>query len=75
MIVSGVISASWQASMVPSGAGSGGHGLRVLWVGPELCADGRQVAQGAGYPDVLAGGARGHLALPRQPLGAAVHVP
>ena len=41
----------------------------------ELSADDGQVPQGAGDPDVLAGGAGGHLALPRQPLRAGVHLP
>ena len=42
---------------------------------PELGADHRQVPQRPGHPDVLPRGAGGHLALPRQPLRAAVHLP
>ena len=35
----------------------------------------RQVPQRPGHPDMLAGGARAHLALPRQPRRAAGHLP
>ena len=41
----------------------------------ELPADHRQVPQRPRHPDVLPGRPRGHLALPRQPLRAAVHLP
>ena len=41
----------------------------------ELVADHRQVPQRPRHPDVFPGGAGGHLALPRQPLRAAVHLP
>ena len=43
--------------------------------GGEPGPDHRQVPQRAGHPDMLPGGTRGHLALPRQPLRAAVHLP
>ena len=43
--------------------------------GPELGTDDRQVPQRSRHPDVFPGGAGGQLALPGQPLGAAVHLP
>jgi hypothetical protein len=50
--------------------------LRVRQAGGgELGPDQRQIRQGAGDPDVLAGGARRDLALPRQPRRARRHLP
>ena len=49
-------------------------GVRQLRRG-EPGPDDRQVPQRPGHPDVLAGGAGGQLALPRQPLRAGAHLP
>ena len=67
-----------------------GQALLVIWRGDpgqcphlgvgepgrgEIGADHRQVPQGTGHADMLPGGTGGHLAFPRQPLGAAIHLP
>ena len=78
---------SWFAVIGPASSASpasvAGAAIRVSArtlaydsrAGGEPGPDHRQVPQRPGHPDMLPGGAGGHLALPRQPLRAGPHLP